>query len=473
MEYLHGGDIYRNNVEYDFSVNINPLGMPEGSLRAAAGALRLSGAYPDYRGEELCSAIAAAEQVPREQVILGNGAAELIYALCHALRPRKGLAPAPSFQEYEAAVKGAGGSMCFFPLRKENGFLLTQEILQNITEETDLFFLCNPNNPTGCLTERNFLMQAARKCRETGTWFCLDECFLPFSEEEEQYTMKHMLEEFPNMIILRAFTKIYGMPGLRLGYGLTASKELLMRMQGCLQPWNTSLPAQMAGIEALKDGAYLERTRRLIREQRQYLYRELSKGMADEIYESGANFIFFRGREDWKERLLEQKVLIRACDNFPNLTKGYFRIAVRTPEENKELICRMRKILDMYELFEAWLDKELSVKNLENAVALNFNLYEDMGNAWAVEAVGTSEFDEEDEDWACEEVFDTRENPFSWDEDMDWEAAASRVVRLVKEYLEKGKYAHQIRTYQGIGVGYVDGNIEIVYVNPLPDNGAQ
>lgn len=345
MEYLHGGDIYRNNVEYDFSVNINPLGMPEGSLKAAAAGLGLSGAYPDYRGEELCAAIAAAEQVQKEQVILGNGAAELIYALCHAVRPRRGLVPAPSFQEYEAAVKGAGGSMNFFPLRKENSFLLTQEILQEITEGTDLFFLCNPNNPTGCMTDRRLLMQAAQRCRETGTWFCLDECFLPFSEEEERYTMKHMLEAFPNMIILRAFTKIYGMPGLRLGYALTANQELLRKLRSCLQPWNTSLPAQMAGREALKDGAYLERTRRLIREQRQYLYEELSKGIADEIYESGANFIFFHGREDLKERLLEQKVLIRACDNFPNLTKGYFRIAVRTPEENKELICRMRRAI--------------------------------------------------------------------------------------------------------------------------------
>lgn len=342
MKYLHGGDIYRNPAEYDFSVNINPLGMPEGSIRAAREGILLSDRYPDYQGEKLCRAVAGAKGTEPGQILLGNGAAELIYALCHALRPGKALAAAPCFQEYEAAVRSAGGTMLFRDLSEESGFVLEEGILSAITEETELLFLCNPNNPTGTLAERNLLERIALRCEETGTYFCLDECFLPFLEEEREWTMLGEFKNFPHLIILRAFTKIYGMPGLRLGYAVSADRELLERIRQQIQPWNTSIPAQLAGIAALKDREYLVRTRKLIREEKEYLRRELLDGLAERVYASEANYLFFKSRPDLKERLLEKKILIRSCGNYRNLTEGFFRIGVRTHEENKELIRRWR-----------------------------------------------------------------------------------------------------------------------------------
>lgn len=343
MRYIHGGDIYRNQVEYDFSVNINPLGMPKGSIRAAQEGILLSGRYPDYRSEALCREIAGSEGVQPQQVLTGNGAAELIYALCFAIKPQKGMVTAPSFQEYETAILGAGGQVVYWDLREEEDFRLEEGVLEIIEQKIQLLFLCNPNNPTGNVTNRDLLIRIVEKCEKTGTFLCLDECFLPFLEDEDGLTLKHSLERFPHLLILRAFTKVYGMPGLRLGYLMSGNQALLAQIRSCLQPWNTSIPAQLAGIEALRDQEYLEHTRQLIGEEKNFLISELSKGLTEKIYASGANYIFFKSRRDLQEILLQKKILIRSCENYRNLSEGFFRIGVRTHMENKVLIRRWKE----------------------------------------------------------------------------------------------------------------------------------
>ncbi len=341
---MHGGDIYSNDVEYDFSVNINPLGMPEKSIRAAQSAILFSAHYPDCEGNALRQAIAEWEGVERRNVILGNGAAELLYALCYAIKPKQGLILSPTFSEYEAAVRASGGECRFFGLKEEEEFELNEGILSEIKGETDILFLCNPNNPTGKLISRDLLLAAAKRCEDLGVYLCMDECFLPFLASEKNYTMKHSLEGFPHLIVVRAFTKVFGMPGLRLGYALTANSNLTDRIRRCIQPWNVSVPAQMAGLAALDDTEYLVRTRELIKEEKAYLLGALSKGLAKKIYEGAANYIFFRADKDLAGRLLEQKILIRSCGNYRNLSENYFRIGIRTHEENEELIRRWKTI---------------------------------------------------------------------------------------------------------------------------------
>lgn len=342
MQDVHGGDSYRNRVDYDFSININPLGMPENSRRAAQEGLLLSEKYPDCRGEELCLAIAEKESVRAEQVVLGNGAAELIYAVCFAEQVKKAVVAVPSFAEYEAAVSAAGGEVLAWELQEQENFVLTEEICSVLTDETDILFLCNPNNPTGNRITKEVLCRIAEECEEKGIRLCVDECFLPFLEEEEQLTMKQEMEKYPHLFVLRAFTKVYGMPGLRLGYGLTADKAFLERLAKVLPPWNTSLPAQLAGIAALQETDYLIRTRELVRKEKAFLREELRNGLAEKIYESAADFLFFKSRENLKELLLKQGILIRSCENFRGLSKGYFRIGIKTHEENEELIRRWR-----------------------------------------------------------------------------------------------------------------------------------
>ncbi len=353
MEYLHGGDVYRNKVQYDFSVNINPLGMPSGCMEAAKRGVEFCARYPDWRGEELCRILAEAEGIREGQVILGNGAAELLYALISCLRPGRVLIPVPAFGEYEAAVTAFGGSCDFWETQEKADFHLEEDFLEAIQEFTNLVILCNPNNPAGVSIEKELLLRIAEKCEETGTWFCVDECFLPFTEREGRLTMKHSLESFPHLVVLRAFTKIYGMPGLRLGYAMTADRGVLSRVRRCLQPWNTSIPAQMAGVQALKARGFVERTVKLVREEREVLCRELAdmpSGTVDKIYPSEANFILMRCRADLYNKMLEQGFLIRDCGNYRGLESkqdsltGYFRIAVRTHKENRAIMDCMRRL---------------------------------------------------------------------------------------------------------------------------------
>lgn len=339
----HGGDCYRNRIDYDFSINVNPLGMPQASIEAACQGIRLSGRYPDEKGEALCKALAKKEGVAKENILLGNGAAELIYALCHSLRPQKALAPAPCFMEYESAILAAGGKMTYYPLAEEKDFDLEEGFLSAITEETEIVFLCSPGNPTGRLIEQQLLWKIALKCERMGIWLCVDECFLPFMRAEKELSMIGK-QQLSHLVVLRAFTKVYGMPGLRLGYACLSSKMLLDKMKASMQPWNTSVPAQMAGIAALQeDESYLEKTRKLIDEEKKYLLNELSKGLAEKVIPSEANFILFKGRADLQKLLLKEKVLIRDCSNFENLAEGYFRIGIRTHEENAELIRRWKE----------------------------------------------------------------------------------------------------------------------------------
>lgn len=342
--YLHGGDIYRNNVKYDFSVNINPLGMTKSCVEAGCRGISMSYAYPDYDCFELKRAIEKNKGIKKEDIIMGNGAAELIYALCYGIKPKKALIAVPAFQEYERAVINSGGRVEYHRLKEENDFNLKEDFINSITYDTDIVFICNPNNPTGNLIDRNLIEKIALKCEMTGTYLCIDECFMPFTEREEEYSIIKGYDKYNCIIILRAFTKIYAMAGLRLGYAVVPDDKTKKNIRDKIQPWNVSIPAQMAGAAALNEKGYVEKTVKLIKEEKEYLKRELSKGLCEKIYASGANYIFFKGREDLKERFIEKGILIRDCSNFENLEKGFFRICVKKHCENEEFIRVFKEI---------------------------------------------------------------------------------------------------------------------------------
>ena len=200
-----------------------------------------------------------------------------------------------------------------------------------------MIILCNPNNPTGVLIQQPLLVRIAEKCEKYGIYFLLDECFHEFLMAPDSYSMRTFLERFPHLFIVDAFTKIYAIPGLRLGYGLSADAELLEKIRDVIQPWNVSIPAQAAGIAALSEDIYVHNTRWLIREERKYLARALHL-LEMETFDSQANYLFFKGPKDLEEQCKKRGLLIRDCSNYRGLSKGYFRIAVRTREENDRLI---------------------------------------------------------------------------------------------------------------------------------------
>ncbi|MDD3278989.1 MAG: pyridoxal phosphate-dependent class II aminotransferase [Lachnospiraceae bacterium] len=345
-EQVHGGDVYRHPDAIDFSSNMNPLGTPQSVVKAGQRAMELIARYPDVQCETLKTALSRAEQVPKEWLICGNGAAEVVFTFVHACMPKKAVMPAPTFAEYGLALDSIGCEIDRVILREEDGFTMpdTAAFTSQITEETDVAFFCNPNNPTGILTKKQQLLEILRHCRKTHTRLFVDECFLDFVEDPERDSLKELLGEYPELILLKAFTKRYAMAGIRLGYGISSDGALLSRMQACVQPWNLSIPAQEAGTAALQETAYVEKGRALIRKERTWLRSQLQE-MGLKLYDSTANYIFFQGPKGLTEDCLASGILIRNCSNYEGLTEGYYRVAVKLHEENEKLVEALKQVL--------------------------------------------------------------------------------------------------------------------------------
>lgn len=344
----HGGDWVSFAQEYgavplDFSANVSPLGTPWGVQSAIAAVAQTADRYPDPLCRELRQAIARAEGVAPEQILCGNGAVELIYRAVLARRPQRALVLAPTFSEYESALDLAGCETVRYPLGEADGFVLREDILQSITPEIQMLFLCEPNNPTGRTTSRELLWNIARRCRETGTTLVVDECFNPFLDEPEAHSLRDALGEFPNLLLLKAFTKLYAMAGVRLGYAL-AQDSLLAALEGAGPPWSVSSLAQAAGLAALKETAYVKTLRALMQEQRPLL-REGLEALGLTVVPGEANYLLFRAGKPLYAPLRQRGFLLRDCGNYHNLHGNWYRAAVRTRMENQALLRALEEVL--------------------------------------------------------------------------------------------------------------------------------
>ena len=342
--YSHGGDVWAYpHPVLDFSANLHPLGMPPAVAEAARAAVPLAIHYPDPLCRELRRAIAARDGVSEDQILCGAGAADLIVRLCLALRPRKALVTAPTFSEYEQALSLVGCAVGHHLLRPEDQFDLTDAILPEITRGTDLVFLCTPNNPTGRLIPQTFLRKVLLRCEDAGALLVVDECFLELAGDE---AMTPFLRNHPSLILLRAFTKTYAMPGLRLGYLLTANMSLLEAVAAAGQPWSVSTVAQSAGVAACRCADWPRRGREILEKERPVLLAGL-RAMGFTVWEGSANDLLFRaaGAKTLKERLEGQNILIRSCANYPGLGPDYYRTAVRTAPDNERLLRALKEVL--------------------------------------------------------------------------------------------------------------------------------
>lgn len=336
---IHGGDVYGGDVRLDFSANTNPFGTSPAVIRAVQYSLEDMHRYPDPYCRKLIAEIAGFEAVPKECILCGNGAAELIYSYCEAVNPRLAAELAPTFSEYSLGLARTGCIMKRYLLKRENGFLLDEGFLNYLEEiKPEVVFLCNPNNPTGRAIPFDLLTKILVFCKENSIRVFVDECFCDLSDGKE--TLKGFLSGNPNLFLLKAFTKSYGMAGIRLGYCLCADARLLKNMSKTVQPWNVSSLAQAAGIAALGDMDFLRKTRRHILKERKWL-REQMEMLGFWVCPSEANYLMFRGPENLHRDLKEQGISIRDCGNYHGLGSGWYRIGVRLREENVELIDAM------------------------------------------------------------------------------------------------------------------------------------
>ena len=187
----HGADIYSaaeksgtdKDKIIDFSSNINPLGMPDSVRKAAINSIFNSHKYPDINSRELVRSISREEGVPDKWIFPSNGAAESIYRIVQylsSLEHLKGLVTAPAFSEYESALKSSGAQVIYYNLKEEQNFEISDDITDYINEGIKIVFLCNPNNPTGQLTDKETMQKIIRHCKQAGALVVIDECFLDF-----------------------------------------------------------------------------------------------------------------------------------------------------------------------------------------------------------------------------------------------------------------------------------------------------
>lgn len=337
----HGGDLGKfPGVTLDFSVNLNPLGMPPGVRRAVTEGVETYAAYPDPACRALRRKLAENHGLSEAQILCGNGASELIYAICAAVRGQRTGVLAPTFSEYRHAAQVFGGQVWEHRLDPADGFALTEKLLTDLTPETRLLFLCTPNNPTGMLIAPPLLEEIARICGKNGTILVVDECFLPFTEGN---SLLPRLEDFPHLLVLRAFTKTYAMAGLRLGTLYGDPKRLEHIAQFC-PPWHVSAVAQAAGLAALAETGWLEKTRAIVARERDFLTGALG-GLGLTVFPGQGNFLLLQSTKPLWGPLREKGILTRACDNFTGLDETYLRVGVKPREDNIRLVEAVKEAL--------------------------------------------------------------------------------------------------------------------------------
>ncbi|WP_310603343.1 pyridoxal phosphate-dependent aminotransferase [Anaerosporobacter sp.] len=340
---VHGGDIYNIKVKHDFSANINPLGIPSEVLEAISTSLRDIVNYPDVNCSKLRNALSSKLHIPQQYFYIGNGAADALFTLALAKKPKTALLVSPTFAEYEQALKSVDCKISYYELQDSNGFAITEDYITALSPNLDMIILCNPNNPVGNTISHEVVLHILKRCFELNITVVVDECFNDFLKNPEYHTLLEALDRYNNLVILQAFTKMYAMPGLRLGYLMTANQQLITKMQEVSQPWSVSTLAQVAGVVAVKQEDYVSKTREYVEKEREFLCKALFD-MGIRYFEPEANYILFYDAIDWYKELLEEGILIRDCSNYRGLSKGYYRIAVRTREENEVLIEVMRRI---------------------------------------------------------------------------------------------------------------------------------
>lgn len=348
---MHGGNIYGNEIEYDFSVNLNPLGPLKSVQDALVAALNHVEEYPDPEYRELRRGLANYWQLAEEQLVLGNGASELIPGIIRTLAPKTCMVTAPCYSGYETALNAAAPSCRIhrIPLRAEDDFILPENICQEIARvKPNLLILTNPNNPNGKRISANRLREIVDACRTAGTVLLVDECFLVLSGGDEDSLIHCIRSEALPAVMLRAFTKTFAIPGVRLGYAV-CSAPMAERIQRELPEWNLSVFAQYAGRAALETVAggtsgYLAASVEMIAREREFLSEELEK-LGFRVFPSDANYILFQSRDrELHQKMLDKGILIRDCRDYHGLTAGFYRTAVRTHRENTVLLRCLRNI---------------------------------------------------------------------------------------------------------------------------------
>jgi threonine-phosphate decarboxylase len=340
LNFGHGGNahVLANNYGkkiIDFSANINPVGLPKNINKIIADTSEYIPRYPDPDYEDILLKISDYWKIPKECILLGNGSVELIYLIASALKPKKALINVPTFSEYERAVRLWGSEVVYRILREEDAF----DLIKKKEIIADMEFICNPNNPTGNLLIR----KNSSLLKDSKHMLVVDEAFMDFVSNEGEYSLISEAVNNKNLIVLRTFTKIFAIPGLRIGY-LISHRSTISKLKKYIVPWNINIVAQKVVESLLGNSDYIMKTQKTVIDERKFLADGLNKINGLKAFPSTANYLLLKllkGKMSstlLREKLLSRGLLVRNCNNFRGLNNRYFRIAVRTRSENKLLL---------------------------------------------------------------------------------------------------------------------------------------
>jgi threonine-phosphate decarboxylase len=352
--FSHGGNVFQDNPRgekwLDFSANINPLGLSLKTRKALQQHIEVVVHYPDPEARELRRALMDFYGVQSSRLIIGNGASELFYLLAESIRPKRVLLPVPCFSEYERAARSSGAEVSYFYLSADEGFSLSISKLIEEAERsgTDAIVLGNPSNPTGTLLRKTDvlnLLQGLEKVLPRCV-LVIDESFLDFVPNAEEYSVLLEAGEFPNLVVFRSLTKFFAIPGLRLGFGI-ASENLVSLLELHHDAWNVNSLAQAAGVAALADREYQKETLHFVQQEKAWMFQAFSMLPGIYPFPPSVNFLLLRSRIPsfrLSQMLKQKSILIRDCSNYPGLDERYLRVAVRLHRENVKLLGAMKQI---------------------------------------------------------------------------------------------------------------------------------
>ena len=343
---IHGGRYSIDGQDsdiVDFSSNINPAGMPASVKSILKKRLNKMEHYPDLHSSDLISNLKKYTGLSKTNLIVGNGAIEIIYNFCSAFLSKKRiLISVPTFGEYEAAAKLAECKITFFKT-------------MNLSENLDSFiskiptngciFVCNPNNPTGSILSKKQLTKIILSAKRKSCLVFIDESFIELVPQSNQ-SILNLIKIYDNLFVLRSLTKSFALAGIRIGYA-GSSKEIINILQKIKIPWSVNALAQEAGIIAINNKQYLKKSKLIIKKESNFLKNKISDLPGFECYDSSTNFILIKTKQDStkiQKKLLKHKILIRDCKNFRGLNNHYIRIAVRSHQDNLKLIQALEAI---------------------------------------------------------------------------------------------------------------------------------
>ena len=349
---LHGGNIYSLQRDgkrdiLDYSSNINPLGVPDSLKKAIQENFSILEKYPDINYVELREKIGKYNNISKDNVIVGNGATEVLFLYMKVLKPENVLIVAPTFAEYERALKIVESKIDFFELREKDNFVIDISELKEKSKNYDLVVICNPNNPTGKFISLDKIDDLNRYLEKNGTKLFLDESFIEFKKGWEKETALNLKSE--NIFILRALTKFFALPGIRLGYGLTYDKNIISQINDIREPWSVNGFADLAGKVILDDSLYIEKTEKWIEEERKFFIEELKKIDRIKVYGTETNFVLINLKtmtaEIFRNKMIEKNILVRNASNFRFLNEYFIRLAIKDREKNIKVLEAIKEVV--------------------------------------------------------------------------------------------------------------------------------